>query len=288
MTGDVTGGQAVYYTPYVGQFVPIWNGSSWVMTDTGGELSQSFTDATKSPAAAVANAVYDMFVWSDGGTVRCTRGPVWTNQTARSMPLTRINGILTNAADITNGPRANLGTYVGTVMTATSGFDFHQGGAALGGLAATLGLWNMYNRVEWAGIVSDTTSSWSYATAAWRQANGSNSNRVNYVCGLPEDPLIAQYIVEVEASTGSVASIGYAGVGIDSIATATGLRTGLGSSFGSSSAALGPALGSSYLNPGPGVHFIQALENSPTAQAVTFYGQGGGGSAMELGVSFRI
>jgi hypothetical protein len=288
MTGDVSGGTAVYYTPYVGQFVPIWNGSAWVMTEMGGELSQSYLDASKSPAAGLPNSIYDMFVWSDSGTVRCTRGPVWTNQTTRAMSLARMNGVFTNASDILNGPKANLGTYVGTVMTGVSGYDFHQGGASAGGLAATLGLWNMYNRVEWAGMVSDTTSSWTYATASWRPANNSNSNRVNYVCGLPEDPLIAQYVVEVMPSQAAVTSLGYAGVGIDSVSVPTGLRTGVGSTAGSNSATFGPSIAASYLNPGPGMHFIQALENSPQAQSVTFYGQGGGTFSAELGVEFRL
>ena len=69
----------VYYTPYMGQHVPLYDGSTaFTMTDTGGELSQATTDATKSPAAVVPEACYDVFVWDDAGTKRATRGPAWS------------------------------------------------------------------------------------------------------------------------------------------------------------------------------------------------------------------
>ena len=38
------------------------------MHDIGGELSQALSDTTKSPAAAAANSLYDVFVWNDSGT----------------------------------------------------------------------------------------------------------------------------------------------------------------------------------------------------------------------------
>lgn len=67
----------VYYTPYQGQYVPLYDGSVFAMTSTGGELSQATTDTTKSPAAVAAESCYDVFVWTDGGTIRATRGPAW-------------------------------------------------------------------------------------------------------------------------------------------------------------------------------------------------------------------
>jgi hypothetical protein len=77
MVTDQTAKTTIYYTPYNGQSCPLYDGSNFAMADLGGELSQTTTDTTKSPAAVVAEACYDMFVWDDAGTKRCTRGPVW-------------------------------------------------------------------------------------------------------------------------------------------------------------------------------------------------------------------
>ena len=93
---------------------------------------------TKSPAAATTNSNYDLFVWNDGGTYRCTRGPAWSSDTARgtgagTTELQLLNGILTNKNAITNGPAANKGTYVGTVRTnGSSQVDFQLAGMGTG------------------------------------------------------------------------------------------------------------------------------------------------------------
>lgn len=76
LTANVTGATTVYYTPFRGDQVPIYNGSVWAL-NTFTELSQATTDNTKSPAACVAHSNYDLFVWNDSGTLRCTRGPRW-------------------------------------------------------------------------------------------------------------------------------------------------------------------------------------------------------------------
>ncbi len=77
LKSNVTAATTVYYTPYVGDQVPIYDGTNMTAT-TFTELSQATTDTTKSPAAAAAYSNYDIFVWSDSGTLRATRGPAWT------------------------------------------------------------------------------------------------------------------------------------------------------------------------------------------------------------------
>src|SRR4030095_7670960 len=107
MTSAVSGQTIVYYTPYIGNQVPLYDGTSFVPT-TFAELSQLTTDTTKSPAAVGANQNYDEFAWSDSGTVRCTRGPAWSSDTARgtgagTTELQIIQGFLTNKLVITTG-----------------------------------------------------------------------------------------------------------------------------------------------------------------------------------------
>lgn len=78
LTGDVTGAGTIYYALARGSRVPLYDGAYW-HPFTFAELSQALSDTTKSPAAAVANACYDLFVWNDAGTLRCTRGPAWVD-----------------------------------------------------------------------------------------------------------------------------------------------------------------------------------------------------------------
>lgn len=77
MTASATAQTTVRYSPYCGSWVPIYDGTSWTIQQFS-ELSQATTDATKSPAACGTHRNYDMFVWDDAGTLRCTRGPEWT------------------------------------------------------------------------------------------------------------------------------------------------------------------------------------------------------------------
>lgn len=86
-TSDVSAAATIYYTPYDGRHTPLYDGTRIKMHDFGAELSQALTDATKSPAAAVAHAAYDYFVWLDGSTYRCTRGPNWTTAATVTMTI---------------------------------------------------------------------------------------------------------------------------------------------------------------------------------------------------------
>ncbi len=228
MATSVAAATAVLWTPFNGNLVPVWNGSAFVET--------LFPELSTSTSGLATGTVYDDFLWNSAGTVRATHGPAWTagatagSNTARgsgagSTALTRQNGLLVNAVAITNGPAAGYGTYVGTFCTdaGTATVTFNPGGAGTGGVAAVVGLWNTFNRVTTGGIVSDTTSSWSYATTGtWRAANGSATARVTYVTGLPEDPWSADYSAFQQAS-----STGYAlaGVGLDTTSTPSGIQS---------------------------------------------------------------
>lgn len=280
MTSNAAGATTLYYTPAAGRFVPIWNGSYFVNTDIGGELSQATTDATKSPAAVAATQVYDIFVWSDAGTIRATRGPTWASGTggsntargtgAGSTTLSLVNGILVNSVAITNGPAAGFGTYVGTVMSdASSQLNWVLGGSSLGGTAAVLGVWNAYNRVNVCATVQDTTSFWTYGTAAIRAANGSNNNRVTFVSGRPIDSIEAHYTTTISISTsGQFAAFG---VAMDSTSAFDRAAGGQAGSSGGGVSIWGVA--PCKYKPVQGIHFIQAVEYAG-GNNVNFNGQG--------------
>lgn len=274
LTSSVTAQATVYYTPYVGSAIMLYDGSAWRAYNYA-ELSQALSDDTKSPAASLADSNYDMFVWRDGTTMRCTRGPAWTSATARgtgagTSELVRVNGVWMNANDISNGPSAQRGVYVGTIRTNGSNqVDMMVGApaAAAGGTDNRLYLWNAYNRVDVAAVSRDSTNSWAYTTATWRAANGNNANRISFVRGLDEEVINATYRVASSNTTASV--IRYSAVGLDSTsAIAGGSSPGVCSTDNQNHNISDAAI----IAAGIGLHYLQALEYSNATGATTWYG----------------
>jgi hypothetical protein len=219
LTNTVSGATTIYYTPYQGNQVPVWNGNAWTILYCP-ELTNVTTQTASSnagPAIVAASSNYDLFVWSNSGTCTLTRGPLWTNNTTRSNTLTYQNGILVNNSGITNGPGANNGTFVGTVHSnGSSTIDYIFGAAALGGTACSLQVWNEYNRVLTPCAVTDNGAGYSYTSATIRQARASAGNQISFVLGQQEDAVSFAYNTEASiAASGSVTT----GVGFDSTTT---------------------------------------------------------------------
>lgn len=270
MTTTQSAKTTIYYTPYVGSVVTLYDGTNMNPT-LFTELSVATTDTAKNPAAIGASKVNDWFVWNDGGTLRLSHGPDWTNDTTRSAgtALVMVNGIWLNNASITNGPAASRGTYVGTTRSnSSSQLNWIYGGLAAGGTMADFAVWNAYNRVRVDTQVQDSTASWTYAVAnTWRAANGSATMRVNAVRGLNEDGIDATYYGLANAGAGS---FGSQGVGLNSTSSPSGITP----SFG----------GAVFLVPGPanyrglmglGYNYVSAIEFNNSTTANTYYGNAG-------------
>lgn len=219
MTGSVTSAFTVYVTPTGGGLIPIYNGSSFSPVQFA-EVSQATTDTTKSPAAVATSSNYDLFCWTDSGSNRCTRGPAWTSNTTRgtgagTSELQLINGIYVNKYAITNGPAANLGTYVGSIHSNGSAtIDYVLGGAGSGGVAVSLGVWNMYNRVLTTASSIDNGAPYVYSAGAARQARGSTGNQATVMVGMVEDALSVYYAQRGDTSA-TAGSFGETGIGFD-------------------------------------------------------------------------
>jgi hypothetical protein len=355
-TADVAGAGTIYYAPYLHQSAPLYDGGRFVPTDIGGELSQALSDTAKSPAAAQNYSCYDLFLWNDAGTIRCTRGPAWAKSATATMTIAspcvvsmtahggqdgdpvvfsttgalptglvagteyyllnasanafnvsatpfgaaintsgsqsgthtavvrssvnrytgagtseieRVKGVWLNKVAITNGPAAQRGTYVGTVRTNGSAqVDLKFGSlAALGG-TASIGLWNLYNRVPVGGMVMDDTNSWTY-NSTWRPFNGSSSNqnnRLEAVRGLNEDPVAATMN---SMFTNPAGAAGHVGIGVDSTSVNSG------TSFEGTVSTSGGVFSSWRGLPGLGFHKIYALEHIQGSGNVTFMGDNG-------------
>ena len=292
MTSNQTGKTTLYYTPYRGATIPIYDGSKWTHM-VFSELSNITTNSSTGnagPAAVTTNSNYDLFVWNNSGTLTLTRGPAWSSDTSRgtgagTTQLTMVNGIWTNTVAITNGPGAGLGTYVGTVRSDGSSqlnWNFAPSAAA-GGTEAKLHVFNAYNRVFTYGISQDSTGSWSYGTATWRSLDNSTSNRISYIDGLSELTIIASLQAALNQSGGGLYHFG---VNRDST-TATPPSSTM-SQIGSTN---GTVQYEVNYTPSLGYHYLQAMEASGSGGSTTVYGQismGLGGSNTNQGEELRV
>ena len=271
MISPASGSTVIYYTPYIGNKIPIFDGSVMNMTAFTQVIGDT-TDTTKNPGAVAPNSIQDWFVWNDAGTIWLCHGPQWTSNTLRaptSGDIERVAGLWVNHAAIANGPAAQRGTYVGTTFAdANAKLSWVQGSRALGGGAGFLYVWNAYNRVATFTQVTEATGNWVPAAntlVVWRPLNSSVGNRISYVAGLAEDVLLAAIYQPIGAIVGSWVG---AAIGFDSVNTASG-PTGF---------ALVPAVSffcelnaANILNAAMGAHYVQSLEWVYSA-GHTFYG----------------
>lgn len=224
-TTDVTGATTVYYVPFKHNKVPLYDGSGWLLHTVASQLSQASSDTTKSPAAVAASSVYDVFIWDDAGTLRLSRGPAWTSDTARgtgagTTELDSVDARYVNKYAISNGPAAQKGLYVGTIRS--------DGSSQLTDSFAKRRVWNANNRLRRPMRIpgySSTPSSWTYNTATLRQANADTVNQLDYVCGLPGEPVFAEAWCDVTNNAAGVSGNPTIGIGIDSTTVSSGMST---------------------------------------------------------------
>jgi hypothetical protein len=222
LTSSVSGGQQIYYAPYVSQFVPIWNGSTLQPYNFCSSLSDQvgLTLFLSGSASWPVNNAFDVFVTLNSG-VPILATVQWTTPTSRATLLSIFGGMLTNAtpatmrinASTTISVPSNQGTFLGTFYT--SGVDgkcnFIFGAAASGGIAAFFGICNYYNKVQFSTLVLDTGVNYTYTTATIRQARASAGNQISYIQSDSERSSIFTYNVQINTVAASAA---YSGSGI--------------------------------------------------------------------------
>lgn len=282
LTSGVTAGTAVYYTPFVGNLVPIYNGSSMIPTE--------FSELTLTLSASHAlSTLYDVFVFSNSGVLTLATGPAWTVSTAGSCArgtgaatteLTRVKGLYVNAVSMTgrNGATtysigANLATYLGSIfIDGTAGqITCHTAY----GQSRKWGVWNAYNRVPIMLKAGDSTGSWAYTTNTVRAANGSSANSVTIFSGLAEEPYdLSTTAMLIGTMTVNQTLKGDIGIGYNST-TATSGKIGHASVINSNAAqhAAQIALEANYKTvPALGINVITALETGLGADVATWNG----------------
>jgi hypothetical protein len=259
-TSDQLNKTTVYYTPYMGNLISLYNGTDWE--------TFAFTERSLSLSGLTSAKNYDIFCYDNAGTITLT-ATAWTNDTTRATAITLQDGVYSKSGALT---RRYLGTI--RINSGTGQCDLNFGGLSAGGTAAHICLWNMDNRVPWAIEVRDSSDSTAYATGTWRSALNSSGNRVSMVRGLNEDSVRAIYSQLSLAGSGA----GKCGIGLDSTSSMSGQITGV--SFHASG---GQAHAQYSAYPGKGWHYLQAIEYGATG--VSFGGDFGQPTLFQSGLT---
>jgi hypothetical protein len=143
-SADVSGATTLYWTPYKGNKVALYDGSSWSVS--------TFTQRSISVSGLTASKPYDVWVYDNSGTITLEL-LVWTNDTTRATAIVLQDGVWCKTGALTR-------RYLGTLYV-------DSGGGAVTSTLAVRHLWNYYHRTPLPMFRMDTTNSWTYTTATW-------------------------------------------------------------------------------------------------------------------------
>lgn len=249
-TADVTAATTLYFTPYKGDALALYDGTSaWTIFN--------FTELSIA-IPATNNTMYDVWVYNNAG-VPTLEVLAWTNDTTRATALVKQNGVLVKSGATTR-------RYVGSFRTTGTV------GQTEDSLAKRY-VWNYYNRVIRSMKVVDGTDSWTYSTAAFQQANANAANQLDFVIGVSEDSVFAQSISQGKSSGVTLRNI-RSGIGLDSTTVNSAVIQGW---INVDTTAVGLWASSYFDAPiAVGRHILVWLERGGGADTQTFYGDNGG------------
>lgn len=162
-TADVVGSTSVYYTPYLGNWIGVFDGTFWQI--------MAFTELSLPVTAGTPDTNYDLFIGLNSGGIGDTLNldaEAWLSNSARNVGITTLDGVPVKGPDHT---RRFLGTY--RLVGASAASDS----------ALFRCVWNQYNQVPRVLGVRPTADSWTYTAAAFRVAAGETANSVDVVVG---------------------------------------------------------------------------------------------------------
>lgn len=202
-TADVTAATSVYFTPYRGNRIALYDGSAWQLL--------TFSQITLA-VPSTTTTLYDVFAYSVGTTVTLET-VAWTNDTTRATALALHQGVYVKSGATT---RRYLGSFR---TTGTSGQTEDS--------KAKRYVYNYANRVKRLMNAYDSTSTWTYSTATYRQANNNSANQIECVIGVAEDSVSANLVASVANSTATSRTVSV-GIGLDSTTAAADRALGFG------------------------------------------------------------
>lgn len=184
-TTDQTSKSTLYYTPYVGNVISLWNGSAWTL--------RQFSELSYNLSSLTSGKNYDLFIWDDSGSLSLSAF-AWANDTTRTTSLDIRDGVLVRSTDHTF---RYLGTFRTTSTTTTEDSVTKRF------------VWNQDNRRPRSLYVLNG-STYTYGTNTIRQMNSTATNQVEFVVGVRGDAmtLIMNVLIETDQNDHGTCGIG--------------------------------------------------------------------------------
>jgi hypothetical protein len=188
-TSDVAGATSVFYTPYDGDTIALYDGSKW--------LPIVFTETTLSLSGLTANTNYDVWGRINSGALALDT-TAWTNDTTRATVIAQQNGIDVKSGDPT---RRLLGTIRIRATGQTEDSVAHRFVS------------NRYNAEIGQMQALEPAPNWTYSVATFRQANANTANQLDMLLCTPR--MVAAEAMGACQSTAASATMAI-GIGINS------------------------------------------------------------------------
>jgi hypothetical protein len=244
-TTDQTAKTTLYFTPYKGNKISIYDGTRWKL--------YTFAELSISLAGKTADKNNDVFVYDNSGTLTLELVE-WTNDSTRATALALQDGVYCKTGALTR-------RYLGTIRT-----------TGTTGQCETSRLkwfvWNLYNQAL-IDLWREETTSYSYTTLTWRQAYASAANQVEFVQGLTRRVDLWTSAL-VYAASSPAAAAGTA-IGLDSTSSIASSdssgyfnQPSADSQFLTITARLHRAVAAGY-------HYAALLERGPSGGTCTWY-----------------
>ncbi|MDX2215534.1 MAG: hypothetical protein SFY66_19880 [Oculatellaceae cyanobacterium bins.114] len=240
-TTDQVGQTTLYYTPYGGNGISLWNGSEWVF--------YTFQERTLSLAGLAANTNHDIFVWDSGGGNLSLQAIAWTNGTTRATALSLRNGVWVKSGDDRR--------YLGTIRTTGSVGQCEDS-------EAKRFVWNARNRVPRKLFGFDGAVNYTYSGTSFRATNNNALCRIEIVVGLP-----GEEILYVQGGNGHSSGDGLVSIGVNSTTIASADLSG-NSAQGNATNRNLTYFTHLYSPPSLGYSYYQLLEASETGAVTEF------------------
>ena len=190
---DVTGATTIYYTPFKGNVISLYDGTVWT--------TQTFSEISLALGTLTASTNYDVFIYNNAGTLTLELSAAWATNATRTDAIALQDGILVKSGAAT---RRFLGTIRTTSTTTTEDSMVRRF------------LWNAENQIIKRAYRDLTAANHNY-TGGWRIFNGSADSHIEIVSGKPITANLG-FSMGIIAS----ASSNWAGIGINDVSGPTG------------------------------------------------------------------
>lgn len=194
-TADRTGQSTIFFTPYMGNRISLYNGLTWQLY-TLSQVSLALSGLT-------TDKNYDVFLKDVAGTLTLSLSSPWTNDTTRADALAAQDNINVLGSDHTK-------RYIGTIRT--------TGATTTEDSATNRFIWNAYNLVPRPLLVIETASTWASTGTTWAPLNAAVTNRVSMVVGLAGMSFLDVFVTcTIQQTAGIGQAFATVGIGRDSV-----------------------------------------------------------------------